>query len=61
MIEEIEELTFHAERHARFRRIVPALRATQISADGDAGSGVPEGDAGHAGPGGHADRAEGAA
>jgi xylulokinase len=52
---------FHAERHARFRRIVPALRATQISADGDAGSGVPEGDAGHAGPGGHADRAEGAA
>jgi xylulokinase len=49
---------FHAERHARFRRIVPALKTTQMSAEGSAGH------AGHAGPSGssgHPDRAEGAA
>jgi len=40
---------FHAERHARFRRTVSALRAAQISAGRDAG------------PGGHSGFGEGAA
>ena len=32
---------FHAERHARFRQIVSALKATQASAERDTGPGGP--------------------
>ena len=32
---------FHAERHARFRQVVSALKATQISAERDVGPGGP--------------------